>query len=494
MDTDLKHEEISIKWKIFVYILGFGAILLAVLWFVQTVYLNSFYRYIKKNELGNAREKVKAMINNNNIKDIVDDISQEYDICIIIADKNGRKVYSCESVRNCTIHRLRSSGLREIYNKTSEAADYVEIKLDEKEGDETTQDGSENNLRDENTRQIKKNGSVIQACMVKNNLDQNLVVILDSVITPLDATKYTLRIQLIYISGLVFVLSLLIAFIISKRISGSIIKINASAKELSNGIYDIEFDGKDYKEIAELSDTLNNTAKKLSRSDMLQKELIANVSHDLRTPLTMIAGYAEVMRDIPGENTPENVQVIIDETNRLTRLVNDMLDISKIQAGVTELETKEYDITESICNTIARYDRLVEPYGYNITFTGEQHVIVDADEFKIYQVVYNLISNAINYTGSDKKIYVVQKFDGKKVRIEVTDTGEGISSEEIENVWERYYKIDKNHKRAVIGTGLGLSIVKNILELHNAKYGVDSKVSEGSTFWFELEGHLVGKE
>lgn len=143
-------------------------------------------------------------------------------------------------------------------------------------------------------------------------------------------------------------LSLLIAFIISKRVSKSIIRVNDSAKELAKGNFDVEFDGKDYREITELSDTLNYTAKELSKSDVLQKELLANVSHDLRTPPTMITAYSEVMRDLPGENTPENVQVIIDETKRLTFLVNDLLDMSKIKAGVTTLETKEYDLSESI--------------------------------------------------------------------------------------------------------------------------------------------------
>ena len=111
----------------------------------------------------------------------------------------------------------------------------------------------------------------------------------------------------------------------------------------------------------------------------------------------------------------------------------------------------------------------------------------DADEFKIYQVIYNLIANAINYTGEDKKVTIKQIVNDDTVRIEVVDTGKGISEDEIENVWERYYKIDKTHKRAIIGTGLGLSIVKNILDLHGAKYGVDSTLGKGSSFWFEMK-------
>ncbi len=201
----------------------------------------------------------------------------------------------------------------------------------------------------------------------------------------------------------------------------------------------------------------------------------------------MITAYSEVMRDLPGENTPENVQVIIDETKRLTVLVNDLLDMSKIQAGVTVLETKEYDLTDSIQATTDRYAKLLEPYGYVIEFQYEEHIIVEADEFKIYQVIYNLISNAVNYTGADKKVLIRQSVKSGSVRIEVADSGAGIPESELKNVWERYYKADKNHKRAVMGSGLGLSIVQNILKLHHAEYGVESREGLGSTFWFELK-------
>ena len=266
---------------------------------------------------------------------------------------------------------------------------------------------------------------------------------------------------------------------------------------MAKGNFDVKFEGNDYREIYELSETLNNTAKELGRADEMKHDLIANVSHDLRTPLTMITAYSEIMRDIPGENTPENVQVVIDEANRLTTLVNDLLNLSKIQAGVASLETKDYDLTESINGVVERNAKLLEPYGYKVAFEYDRHVYVNADEFKIYQVIYNLLGNAVNYTGEDKRVTISQKVIDDKVRIEVIDTGEGIEPDKLSYVWDRYYKVDKTHKRAVIGTGLGLSIVKNILELHNAKYGVNSQVGKGSTFWFEMKmvnENLSGKE
>ena len=283
------------------------------------------------------------------------------------------------------------------------------------------------------------------------------------------------------------VIAFLLAAVISRGVSRSIIMLNDGAKKLAAGDYSVKFNSRDYMEVSELSDTLNHTATELGKTDSFQKELIANVSHDLRTPLTMIKGYAEVMRDIPGENTPENVQVIIDETERLTGLVNDMLDISKLKAGTITIEPEEYNITESIRHVLERYNKLREVEGYTIDFLYDDEVNIYADEQKMYQVLYNLVNNAINYTGDDKKVTVIQKVDGDVLRIEVKDTGDGVKQDDIPYVWDRYYKDKTAHKRAIQGTGLGLSIVKNVLELHGAKYGVSSIQGKGATFWFEIQ-------
>ena len=505
--------KISIKWSIFGYLLVFIFILLAILWIMQTVYLDRFYKNIKERELKKAVSEITDVINEEDYKDRISDIAREYDIRIIVSDSGGERIYEAGNAATQAVSRLDMAQILRLYQMALESNGEIRISskkglLNEPEADmesrETGDEASEDTRQTddfppdwEKREDVKKifdipessaMETMLMAEIITNDSSQEYFIIADSVITPVTATVGAIRIQLVYISFIMIALSLIMAFIISFHISKPIIKINSTAKKISEGDYSIEFDESGYKEISELSNTLNYTVNELTRSELLQRELIANVSHDLRTPLTMITAYAEVMRDLPGENTPDNVQVIIDEAKRLTSLVNDLLDISRLQAGASSAEMKEYNLTAGIKSVMERYAKLVEQKGYTITFQYEEpEVWVEADEFKIYQVLYNLVNNAVNYTGSDNLVTVRQIVNGGIVRIEVADTGEGIPQDQLKNVWDRYYKIDKTHKRAVMGTGLGLSIVKNILKLHNAKYGVKSTPGQGSTFWFELK-------
>lgn len=470
-------------------------ILLLILWLFQTVYLDTFYKKIKTNELEAALSHVETMSVDEDFSQAVDTIAESYDVCILVTDFEGKTLFSADKNMNCAIHKLPTEELVRIMKK---AGDGEVIKIKNNIGlsfdkDINNKDKRPNRFEDKmNMPPNDEYESLMLVKIITLNDGTQCAAFLNSIISPVSATVYTLRIQLIYISVIMVVIALVMAIVIAVKVSRPIININNSAKKMARGDYNIKYDVGSYKEISELSKTLNYTVLELKKTEDLQHELIANVSHDLRTPLTMITAYSEVMRDIPGENSPENVQVIIDEANRLTNLVNDMLDISKLQAGVDTLNAREYNLTSGIKSVIDRYAKLVEQDGYKVIFKyKEEDIMVRADEFKIYQVLYNLVNNAINYTGPDKTVTIKQIVNGEIVRIEVTDTGDGIAEEELANVWERYYKADKKHKREVMGTGLGLSIVKNILKLHDAKYGVLSKVGEGSTFWFELK--IIGK-
>lgn len=503
--VSLKHEKISMKWKVFFYLLGFTVVLLIILWLFQICYLDTFYKKIKTTEAERAMEAAVEIVlsDSDQMSEKIDYLAAEYNLSILVTDEEGNIQYSAEYIPNSKMELIPRQELLQFYEEARQNGGSTKIEF--KGGRNMTMPEQNMNMSqplqedadepveipDEKRGWMQDRGqdfgeSLIYIKILETNSGTQVIMI-NSALTPVDATVTTLQTQLIWISGIMLLLSLLISLLISRKITRSIVRINASAKELAKGDYNVSFAGNDYREIAELSDTLNYATRELEKTESLRRELIANVSHDLRTPLTMIIAYAEVMRDLPGENTPENIQVVIDESRRLTNLVNDMLDLSKLQSGVMEMSSDIYNLTESIEKVLLRYNKLVEQDGYNIEFEYDQEVFVEADEFKIFQVIYNLINNAINYTGEDKRITVRQIIKGSKVRIEVEDSGDGIKPEELPYVWDRYYKVDKNHKRAVAGTGIGLSIVKNILILHQAQYGVESQPGCGSTFWFELE-------
>jgi signal transduction histidine kinase len=322
--------------------------------------------------------------------------------------------------------------------------------------------------------------------MANNRHGEQYAVIIRAVISPVNATVTTLRYQLYYISCIIFILSVILAFIIAKRVSKPIEEISQSAMTLANGNYSTRFTGRGFHEIAALSDTLNTAAVELSRVESLRRELLANVSHDLRTPLALIYSYAEMMRDFPGEITPEQTQTIMDETRRLAALVNDILDISKLENEMETLNAVRFNLTQSILETTETTEKLLKKEGFEITFSHNGDAYVNADKAKIDRAFYNLLINAINYSGESRNILVAQTAANNRVRIEVKDYGEGIAEADLPFIWDRYYKSGKAHKRAVTGSGLGLSIVKKIIDIHSGKYGVISEPGKGSVFWFEL--------
>jgi signal transduction histidine kinase len=307
-----------------------------------------------------------------------------------------------------------------------------------------------------------------------------------AIITPVDATVSTLQTQLYIITAIMILLSVLIAIITARHISKPIEDINKGAKALASGDYNTHFDGKGFLEIKELSDTLNTAATELSKLENLRRELMANVSHDLRTPLALIYSYAEMMQDFPHEITPQQTQTIMDETKRLSSLVNDILDVSHLETRGIELRKEQYNLTESLISTINRTAELIKNENCAINFDYNEKIHINADEVKITQAFYNLLINAVNYSGENKQITVRQSVLGSHVKIEVTDNGEGITPANLPYIWDRYYKADNKHKRPIVGTGMGLSIVKKIIEMHGGKYGASSEIGKGSTFWFEI--------
>ena len=482
----MKLEKMSIKYKLFFYLVLFAAVMLVMLWFFQIVFLDDFYRYIKINNIKSSAETIEKNIDNDNLNVLLNSIAEQNQTYIRILNEDGSNVFSSDAAPDSLIHRMPGSELYQIYKSAEQnGGTMLDFRSREEPKDMLFKDKHFEGNVPKGMGKIDQ--SMIYAKIVEKQNGSRVIIILNSTITPVNATVDTLRAQLEYVTIITILMALGLALFISKRISKPIIKINTAAKELAKGNYETSFEGRGYLEISELNDTLNYAAKELSKVEGLRRELIANISHDLRTPLTMITGYGEVMRDLPGENTPENVQIIIDEAKRLSTLVSDILDISKLQSGTQQLNCERFNLTRSIEEILLRYTKLTEQDGYRLKLISSEDAWVNGDKIKLSQVVYNLINNAITYTGPDKSVTITQSISRDSARIEIADTGEGIAEESLPLIWDRYYKVDKAHKRAAIGTGLGLSIVKTILDLHKAEYGVSSTVGQGSVFWFQLK-------
>ena len=484
-------EGIRISWKIFFAILIFTGVILAIVWLFQIHLLNPIYERIKNDELTSGADMIETYLGRSDLEDMAYNYAVDNSVCIrvfSVTDSAASEVVSVDVFGDCLIHHLTKTSLSRLYSSAIEnGGSYQE----EREIDLPLYWMGGDNVATPSERTIT---TTYIRLYNHPSTGEEYVIMLNSKMTPMRTVARTLSMQFAWIVYLVLFAAMVVAYFISRIVARPISRINESAKRLAKGDYQVTFAGHGYRETRELAQTLNYAAGELSKADSLQKELIANISHDLRSPLTMIKGYSEMIRDIPGENTPENMQVIVDEATRLSELVNDLLDISKLQAGTRALDPECFDLTQTVLETMDRYEKLTARDGYCIRFYADSHAEVCADRGMILQVVYNIINNAINHSGADKLVLVRQTVADGMVRISVEDHGEGIAPEHLPYIWDRYYKVDRVHRIATVGTGIGLSIVKNILEMHRARYGVESVVDRGSVFWFALPLADIGME
>ena len=458
----------SLTLHIWIYLAVFLTIMLAFLWILQVLFFDVYYENRTATLIEKMAIKTKSYYVNNKDSSYYDILSYNNNACIQII-QNSETIYSSNGTRRGCLYTNDENA--EVTN--SYISDFI----------------SSNTFR--RTYKIV-NPTLNNKTMVSAiKLDEETYGFINVSLEPTDPAIGIIREELIIISIGVLVSSFILAYFISKRIVAPILKINNRAKKMAEGDLDTPFEVNDnITEIKELSDTLNHTKEELSKINETRKDLLANVSHDLKTPLTMIKAYAETARDLNKDNEEkreENLNIIIEETERLNLLVNDILELSRNETNMNTLIKEKFNLTEEIKTIIHRFDYLSEQEGYNFIFKKKKDVIINADKSKINQVIYNLIINAINYTGKDKKIIIsLEEIKKHKIRVSIKDTGKGIDKEEINKIWDKYYKNEKHHQRNKIGTGLGLSIVKSILIKHNYNYGVESTKGKGTTFYFDV--------
>ncbi|MBQ2712321.1 MAG: HAMP domain-containing protein [Clostridia bacterium] len=444
-------------------------LILILLWMFEVVFLKQFYQQMKRDE----------------ITALGDSLAQSYDQ----SEDYVNKLHSAAFDNNVAIVLFNSS--YKVDFSTSAFGQFsFAFDIDKIKGwfSRTVEEGHtrftyiDDSLPDRST--------LLYGAVLSDDLQgQQYYLYMASPLAAVETATEVIRNQLTIVTLSSLVLAFIISWIFSSRLSGPITNMSLAAKRLAKGDYSVQFEGNGFNEIDELSETLNYATRELKKTDELRRDLIANVSHDLRTPLTMIKAYAEMIRDLSGEDPvkrAKHTQIIIDETDRLSALVNDYLNLAKMQSGTEELVKQPFDLSALTETAISHFDYLAESQGYVFHTDITEGVIVDGDARKIEQVVYNLISNAVNYTGDDKSVTVTLHSYGKFAELAVIDTGKGIPDEEKDGIFERYYRTGKTHKRQVVGTGLGLAIVKGILIKHDVAFGVQSEVGHGSRFWFRM--------
>ncbi|MCQ4635576.1 HAMP domain-containing histidine kinase [Anaerovorax odorimutans] len=461
----------SIKFKVCLYFIVFAVLLMLVLWTLQVLFLNTFYVTMKK-------AKTEKVVTNIEKAYAEDDVSTFYANLSELAESVDMTIYVTHLGGAPFFMYYRENSLRDYSQEMLRVRQEMELKH------QTSVQLPIGNGKD--SKRLLACGSLL----LSNGNKPDLIAYVFSPLWPVSTTIEILTNQLAYVTAISLALALVLSIYLATRITTPIRDITKSAGKLAQGQYGVVFKGGHYSELNNLADTLTRASIELEKSSMLQKDLIANVSHDLRTPLTMVKSYAEMIRDLSGDNPQKrnaHLQVIIDEADRLNLLVNDMLTLSRMQSGVIVIERTHFNIKEVVEGILLSYKLLMEEDGYRITLDCRDDIIVDADPERMKQVFSNLINNALKFCGDDKTVNVIIKKRGRHVLCQIQDHGVGIPADELPHIWERYYKASSNMVRSTTGTGLGLSIVKEILSLHKANYGVNSTLGEGTTFWFELD-------
>lgn len=457
----MKSKSKGISANIWLYLGVFSILILVMLWFFQIIFLKLHYEASVKHNL-NATVREIQKYNRNDLVSNIDSIAYKNDVCIEVISKNSIISYSGIKSSGCN-----TSG--EIYYKFKN--DFIDDNL--------------NKSSFEFTNSKYNNKTIVKAVKIDNDY-----VFVSANLEILENTFIILNNQLGIVTLVILGLSVCMGYFINRKIAKPIVDITEKAEELRRGNYDVNFKSEEgIYEIRELAETLDSMTNELSKTESVRREFLANVSHDIKTPLTMIKAYAEMVRDISYNDDDKrnaNLNVIVMEVDRLNILVNDILVLSRLQAGAESLEIEKFDLNFLVRDCLTRYDIYKEDgYEFVYSFNGKS-AMIEADKKRMQQVIYNLINNAVQYTGDDKKIFIDVSESKKWIIFSVLDTGKGMKKEEIRHIWDKYYKIDKKYKRSTVGSGIGLSIVKTICENHKFLYGVDTEVNHGSKFWVKI--------
>lgn len=461
----------SLRTQLVLILLVFVTGSLGLVYFVQTTFLDDFYKVNKIKSIENVGRSVASLVGDDDIEETIEHVAMSNEVCVRVVSNNEKYNYTGA----CTLRGLDNNAINMIANEV------VNTENSEKLFDDFHYQRRPNE---------KPEDVYIFAKLFEVN-KENVMVMVSSGITPLNATISTIKSQYLIIVVIVIAMTIVLALILSRFIIKPIKQINNESKNLSKGAYEGNNVRPSCEEFVQLNSTLMNANEDILKAEKAKKELLGNVSHDLRTPLTMIVGYGEMIRDLPEENNEENINVIIDEAKRLSTLVDDLIDISKMDAVKVELNKEVVSLNELLKNVYHQYELYCRNQDIDLELQLSDDINVELDEKRIKQVLYNFVNNALNYNNKeDKKIIIGCEKKDDVYRVFVYDNGEGIDDSDLENIWDRYYKVDKEHRRHHIGSGIGLSLSRELLVAHGLNYGVESEKGNYSKFYFDVKSSI----
>ena len=499
---NVKHKLNSVRVKLF---LTLGMAVVAIIVFLillNNVVLESFYLYSKQNTLKNVYNKINEYYNNPNPEmDLEEELSKvaiSNNFDILIKTDSGMSVYTSNKDFLSTIGEINSMTNTEIKDKK-------DILFAE---------------RNMNIRKVNDAKSGIGYILLSANLDNGYLLYIRIPVSSIQESVNISNKFLYLIGGFTLIIAAIMISFISKRFTEPIFELNEIAKKMSRLDFSKKYRITDVddeinalgKSINTMSDKLESTIRQLrnsnielekdieekSKIDEMRKQFISDVSHELKTPIALIQGYAEGLVENINED-PENrafyADVILDEANKMDRLVKQLLELMKLEYGKRDFNNEKFDIVELIKEVIRKSTVMLEENKIVTEFENTEPIYVLADEFYIEQVVTNYFTNAIKHAeekdGEKKiRIQIENNIERNKARIAVFNTGENINEENLNRIWKRFYKIDSSRNREDGGTGIGLSLVKAIMNNYNNDYGVINK-ENGVEFYFDLDLDLT---
>lgn len=461
------HASHSLRLNVWLYFLLFSAVLIIMVWMFEIAAFRIYYQRMRQSEVRNIAYRLREETDNwFQFQEAAELAALNYGVAIIVYDKTGTMIaafgpfggYEPEEAEIETfLNKFNGSGVGEV---------------------EYFVDQADSPFR-----------SYIFGCTLGPSADSAFLYINMPIGNP-NIMGDILSNQLVTVGIISLAFALILSWFISWKLADPIRKMAEQAKRLGRGDYGAHFESNGYQEMDELSNALNFATEELGKTDNLRKDLLANVSHDLRTPLSMIKAYAEMIRDLSGEDPEKrarHTETIIEEADRLSLLVNDILDLSKLQAKTVPFHYEITNISLLAEHCLKQFSYLEERDGYRLETEIQPDLYAKCDPAQIERVLYNLVINAANYTGETKLIRVLVQSEGEDIVCSVIDFGPGIPPEQIDSIWKRYYRASQTRKRDGHGSGLGLSIVSSILDQHGAEYGVESAQNKGSRFYFKLK-------